>query len=249
MDTTKSSTPAAETKPMSAIDRALAAAKARKATKAAMSTDDSGILVQDAPAADKTSKTPKAKVAKPAKDATAEAAAAAEKLAAKEAAKAARTAEREAKKAVELAAREERKATKEAAKAEKLAAKTAKKPAHMKKVDRARAKLPQMDEATTLSFNELVGNLTAVELHVLSLHLQIHNRASATVRAASLTPLPMGATVRITGGEPKFIGMVGEVVHSQKLRAKVAVSGVKNPVYIFTGEAEVVKAAKIKATA
>jgi len=232
MDTTKSSTPAAETKPMSAIDRALAAAKARKATKAAMSTDDSGILVQDAPAADKTSKTPKAKVAKPAKDATAEAAAAAEKLAAKEAAKAARTAEREAKKAVELAAREERKATKEAAKAEKLA-----------------AKLPQMDEATTLSFNELVGNLTAVELHVLSLHLQIHNRASATVRAASLTPLPMGATVRITGGEPKFIGMVGEVVHSQKLRAKVAVSGVKNPVYIFTGEAEVVKAAKIKATA
>ena len=242
MDTTNSNNPA-DTKQPSAIDRALAAAKARKATKAAMNTDESGTLTQTPDAAAKADakaavkKAGKTKVAKVAVEI-------AEKAAAKEAAKAARITEREAKKATETTDRAARKAAKEAVKAEKQAAKAAKKPAHMKKVDRARAKLPQLDEATTLSFNELTGNLTAVQLHVLSLHLQIHNRAMATQRANDLTPLPMGATVRITGGEPKFIGMVGEVVHSQKLRAKVVVEGVKNPVYIFTGEAELVLAAK-----
>lgn len=190
---------------LNAIERALAAAKARKAARESLDGTSSAETLTAAP-------TPKAP--KPPKDEAAEAARAA--------AKATRDAERAARKA----ARE--------------AEKSSKSPSHMKKVNRAREKLPPMDDATQLSFNEVIGSLTALQIATLSQHLEVHNRAEATLRASASRPLPLGASVRITGGDPKHVGLTGTVVHSQKLRAKVEVAGFKNPIYIYTGEAEVV---------
>lgn len=189
---------------ISAIDRALAAAKARKAIK------DS---IDPAPMPRKAEKS------EPKPDAEAKAAAKAEK----EAAKAARKAERDA-------AREARKAAK--------ADKTDKKPAHMKKVERAFSKLPALSEATQLIFNEATCNLSAQQLDAMAQHILHHNRTMATVNAMKTEPLRIGDTVRITGGDPKFVGMVGTVVKSRQLRAKIQVPGIEKLVYIFTGQAE-----------
>ena len=187
---------------ISAIDRALAAAKARKAAKDSVN-DESTPMPRKAEKVE-----PKVKVDRAEKDA----------------AKAARKAERDA-------AREARKAAKEAEKANK-------KPAHMKKVERALSKLPSLNEPTQLIFNEATCNLSAQQLDALAQHILHHNRTMATTNAMKSEMLRIGDTVRITGGDPKFVGMVGTVVKSRQLRAKVQVPGFDKLVYIFTGQAE-----------
>lgn len=198
---------------LTAIERALAAAKARKAAREALEADPNAAPPE----------APIESVARMPIDPNAAALRAAEKAAA--------AAARETKRAEKRAAREAKRAE------------TASGPSHMKKVMKAREKLPAMDEATARSFSDVIGSLTALQISTLSLHLQVHNREQATLRAGSQRPLSMGAKVRIVGGDPKFVGMVGTVVHAQKLRAKVAVDGFKNPVYIYTGEAEPVEEA------
>jgi len=195
---------------VSAIDRALAAAKARKALQDGVS--DSVPMQR------------KAEKTEPKPDTVTKAAAKAEKEAQKSARKAERAAAREARKAI------------------KAVEKIDKKPTHMKKVERALSKLPSLNEAAQLLFNEITCNLGASQIDALALHLHHYNRQMATVNAMKSQMLRIGETVRITGGDPKFIGMVGKVVKSRQLRAKVEVAGQKKLVYIFTGQAEALPA-------
>jgi hypothetical protein len=221
---------------MSAIDRALAAAKARKAAR-----DASG---------DATPPQPLEKVQKKERPAAAKAhkEAASDEL--REIEKARRDAERvvrlntKAEKARAAALEQEtRKAARDAAKAERRAVKesasTEKKPTHMKKVDRARSKCPLLNSEVEKIFGEITANFSAQQIDALAQHLLVHNRATATLQAAESKPLPMGAIVTITGGETKFIGLQGKVIHTNKLRAKVDV-GFRKPVYIYTGQATLV---------
>ena len=227
------------TKQLTAIERALAAAKARKAARAAGGEPEAPVVVKEAKAktdpafataakdkANKELTEQQREAARQQRDAerVERLNAKAEKMKAEAEAKAAKAAEREAAKAA-------RKAEKEAEKADK-------KPAHMKKVERARSKCPALNGAAETLYGEITANLSAQQVDALAQHLLVHVRETRTIRATQTSQLPMGATVRITGGEPKYIGMVGTVVHSQKLRAKVEVPGIAKPVYIYTGEAE-----------
>jgi len=198
---------------LSAIDRALAAAKARKAAKEA-----AGILQEQTPVA------PKAPRAEDPE---------------KAAARRLRAAAKEAKHAQLEAERAERRAAREARKAERVATPKAKGPAHMKKVERALSKLPPLNESAKAEFEAMTSNYGIYELEKFAAHLQLFSRTQKTLRAADLQKLPLGASVTITGGDLRYVGMQGKVVHSQKLRAKVAVDGVKKPVYIYTGEAKI----------
>jgi len=191
---------------ISAIDRALAAAKARKA--ASEDGVDGGMK-------------PKAALSSPK--------ATPEERAAEKAAKEADRAQRKAAREVERAARRQA----------KEAAKASKKPAHMKKVERALSRLPSLSEATQILFSEITCNLSAQQIDALSQHLQHHNRFMATVNSVEANPFPVGTIVRVTGGDPKFIGMAGSVVKSRRLRTKVQVPGMEKLVYIFTSQAEV----------
>lgn len=226
----------AATNKMSAIDRALAAAKARKAAR---DTGGDSTPPQPMEAVQKKEHPAAAKVRKEA---------ASDEL--REIEKTRRDAERvvrlnaKAEKARAAALEQEtRKAAREAAKAERRAEKAAtsteKKPTHMKKVDRARSKCPLLNAEAEKIFGEITANFSAVQIDALAQHLLVHNRAMATIRAAESKPLPMGAIVTITGGETKFIGLQGKVVHTNKLRAKVDV-GLRKPVYIYTGQATLV---------
>jgi hypothetical protein len=224
-----------ETVKMSAIDRALAAAKARKAAKVAAGVEVEAPVVKakvEKPKAEKTPKAPKVKAVDADKEAKA-----AERAAAREARKADKAAAKAAEEAAKADAKAKRAAEREAKKAAKSAEKTDKKPAHMKKVDRARAKLNKLSEAAELIFSEVVGNFGVTAIEDIAEHLMVHARAYKTQRALTQTQLPLGATVRITGGDRRYLGMTGKVVHSQKLRAKVEVEGMAKPVYIYTGEA------------
>lgn len=134
------------------------------------------------------------------------------------------------------------KAAREASKAARAAGKSPDgvegRPTHMKKVDRARSKCPPLSQDAEALFASATANLSLPQVDALSQHLAVHVRAGRTLRAVSISQLPLGANVRITGGEAKYIGAVGTVVHSSSLRAKVEVPGLSKLVYIYTGEAE-----------
>ncbi len=188
----------------SAIDKALAAAKARKASKEAGTSDG-------------------ADVSGKIDDAT------------KAAVRAAKVAEREAKKQELAAAREARRAAKAA---------QPKGPAHMKKLDRAASKLPELNEQLQLLFNEATTNFSASQVTALALHLQHFNRVKATERALG-QKAEVGQMVRIIAGDPKFIGLTGTVSKSQRIRCYVSVPGFKRDVYCFTSDVEVTASAPV----
>ncbi len=189
---------------LSAIDKALAAAKARKAARG-----DS----PPAPAAEGASKPKKETQPDFAKAQKNEALAMA-----RAADKARRDAERDA-----------RRASKQA---------TPKGPVHMKKIERAAARLPALRESAQIRFTDITTNLPAEQVSALALHLQHFNRLKSTERAVSQGPLSVGAQVRIVGGEPKHIGAVGTVSAVRRIRCFVEIEGSKKPVYLFTSDVE-----------
>ena len=212
MENTTTQNDSLDTK-LSAIDRALAAAAARKAAKVAAHSEVSGSLVLDKkPSAEKPAKQ------KPAKDLSA---------------KAARDAEREA-------AREIRKAEREARRAAKSSTAADRKPVHMKKVQNAAARLPELNDNMQLVFNEITANFSASQITAIALHLQHFNRAKATERATSQT-VTTGTRVRVIGGDPKFIGREGTVELARRIRCFVNVPGNNKPVYLFTSDVEVIE--------
>jgi hypothetical protein len=213
METTTEST----TK-LSAIDKALAAAKARVAAKAGT----------DVPAANKETPSKEPKTKKETQPEFAKAAKAEALKAAREAAKAQRDVERQKRREAKAAA-------------------PPKGGAHMKKVEKAGSKLPALVDAARLLFNEVTANFSRDQVAAIALHLQHFNRVKATELAAGRT-YKQGQPVRITGGDPKYIGMRGEIDSARSLRCFVNVSGFKKPVYLFTSDIEPVEEAVAAAT-
>lgn len=199
---------------LSAIDKALAAAHARKAMKEGLSTD----------ASTGEAKAPKAKVDADSK---------ARDRMAKDAERTRKAAERDAARAAKRAA--------------KAAAKANAKPAHMKKIERAASKLPALNNQMELLFNEATTNFSAQQITALALHLQHFNRVKATERALG-QKIEAGQTVRIIGGDPKFIGQTGTITKAQRIRCYVEVPGAKKAVYLFTSDVEIAAVAKATGT-
>lgn len=240
MQTTSDTT----SKQPTAIERALAAARARAAAKVNLEDDAPVAAKAKAPKADKPAKEPKVKVVKESAAKAQKAAANAELTAQQKSAKA-------AKKAAEEAAKAERKAKRDAERAERRAAKEAekssKKPAHMKKVARAAGKLPKISSAAASILDEVTTNLSRVDIATLALHLQHFNRMKATEMSMGRR-FKNGQRVRIVAGDLDNLGKVGTIESARPLRVFVNVPGVKKPVYVFTSEVELVEEASVKAT-
>lgn len=197
---------------ISDIDKALAAAKARKKAKENGTAVEGSTNTATEPTAPKEPKRPRLSDTE------------------KE--------ERATKLATERA---ERKTARDAARTEKIAARTAsKQPAHMKKVEKAAEKLTALGQAAELLFSEATTNLTASELAALATHIQHFNRVKATERALDQT-IEAGQTVKIVGGDPRFIGKTGTVSKAQRIRCYVTVEGFKKDAYLFTSDVELVQ--------
>lgn len=214
---------------LSAIDRALAAAKARKAAKEAAGLEPE-VTVTPKTKKDPAAKASKIKVEKVVDPALAAARAA--KVVARVEARGSKLAQFEAARAERRAARD----VKSLARAATLAVVI---PAHLKKVERAKAKLPQLNEKMQALVDNIVSSFSLHQLDTMVMHMQLHARAEKTRLASKGGALPIGASVTIFGGDPRYIGKAGTVVTSRKLRATVAVDGAKKPVYIYTSEAKV----------
>lgn len=137
--------------------------------------------------------------------------------------------EREAKVAALKAAREERKAKKAAEK----------KPAHVAKLDRAASKLPLMNTIASEMFSEITANLSRAQIDAVAQHLLHWNRVKAT-EAATVAKLEPGETVRIVGGDGRFVGYTGTVEKAQRIRCYVNVPDIGKVVYLFTSDVEVI---------
>jgi len=204
---------------VSNIDKAIAAAKNRKATKASAGT------AEGTPAKATTPKAPKE--AKPKMSDEDKAA----KLALRETERAAKKAERDTARAAKLAERN-----------------ASRSPAHMKKVQKAAEKLTALGTAAELIFNEATANLPGAELAALATHIQHFNRVKATERALNQN-LEVGQSVNIVGGDPRFIGKSGTLAKVQRIRCYVTVEGLNKPVYLFTSDVSLTATAEIAATA
>jgi hypothetical protein len=147
-------------------------------------------------------------------------------------------------KATRLAAKEtarnEKKTARDVARAAKKAERdAAKSPAHLKKVNRAAERLPVLTEEANLQFNEITANFTRDQVAAIALHLTHFNRLAATTRALE-TKLEAGMNVRIVSGDARFIGKTGTVNKAQRIRAYIDVPGVTKPVYVFSSDCEIV---------
>lgn len=196
---------------LSAIDKALAAAQARKAAKESLS------------------------------DASTEATSASKVKVNTKISNEGKAAEKAAKAAARAARQAQLKVEREARSAAKKAERSSGKPAHMKKVERAASKLPALTQQAELLFNEATANFSADQITAIALHLQHFNRVKATERALG-QKVETGQTVRIIGGDPRFIGMTGMVSLARRIRCFVDVPGFKKPAYCFTSDVEVVSA-------
>jgi flagellar biosynthesis GTPase FlhF len=210
---------------ISAIDKAIQAAQARKAAK---SGDNTGAPA-DASATPKAPKAPK-EPKEPKRPRLSD-----EEKAARQAAK---DAERATKKAERDAARAERKSAKD----------TERKTPHMSKVEKAFAKLPPLSEAAQVAINDITANFAAGVVSAIAAHLTHFNRVKATERALG-QKVSTGDTVRIVSGDSRFVGQTGTVSKSQRIRCYVEVEGAKKPVYLFTSDVELVTAAATAKTA
>lgn len=156
--------------------------------------------------------------------------------------------EKAAKKATRDAERESKKETRQQLRAEKLAVKAAdKKPAHMEKVLKAASRLPSLTETASRFLNEVTVNLSAADLTALALHIQHFNRVKATHRALSQR-VGVGDSVRIVSGDTRYVGQAGVVSKAQRIRCYVEVPGAKKPVYLFTSDVEILSAAMATGT-
>lgn len=197
---------------LSAIDKALAAAKARKAAK-----DGTPVEASEKPVKAKGQKTPKVKVEAADK--------AAEKL---------------AKEAARKARQEQLSVEREARRAAKAKERAQAKTPHMKKIEKAAAALPAMSDTMTLTFNEVTTNFSAEQINALSLHLQHFNRIKSTERALALVnqKLEVGDKVRIISGPNKYVGMIGVVTIARRIRCFLEIPGHSKSVYLFTSDVE-----------
>lgn len=217
---------------VSTIDAAIEAAKQRKAARAASeSNPESGKAVAKATKKDEPSAEEKAALERE-----------------KAAAKAKKDADRAAKKLEKQAAREAKKAERDEKRAAKKTAKEQERGAHKphtSKLDKARAKLPELD-ATCKQFIDIINGkkcdvemydmLTSTQLIALAQYLDFMARERQTTAALD-AKLEVGQTVRITSSkDTRFIGKLGTLTKVQRIRCYVDVPGAKRPVYLFTSD-------------
>lgn len=139
--------------------------------------------------------------------------------------------DRDAKRVQREAIRADKKATREAAKSAP----------HMSKVDKAAEKLPVLTGDAEKLYREITVNSSRDQITALAAHLTHFNRIQATERALK-SSIKTGDTVKIVGGDARYLNRTGTVDKAQRIRCYVVLEGINKPVYLFTSDVEVLTA-------
>ncbi len=149
-------------------------------------------------------------------------------------------AEREALKKVREEKRAARKAVREEKKAAKLAERAAKGSGD-KLVEKALSKLPKLDDQLSALVAQIVECTQAHSASLAAVVDHLKFAANVAGRAqAKAVEVEAGNAVRIIGGNPKYVGMVGIVERAAKLRCHVAVPNKDTTIYLFNSDVEVI---------
>lgn len=108
---------------------------------------------------------------------------------------------------------------------------------HMAKVEKAKSKLPLLDDAAESFLSEAVSNLSQEQIDALAQHLLHFNRTMATQRSLE-TKIVEGMTVIVKSG--RYVGQTGVVSKAQRIRCYVDIAG--KELYLFCSDVEEVSA-------
>ena len=221
----------------SAIDKAIAAAKARalqkqEAAKKTKVKPDEADTATESP-------TPKKekKVKAPKPDPT-------EVERVKQEKAAVRAQERLSRSVLAAERRADRQAAREAKKANKPTS-----TAHSSKVEKAGAKLPKRNNVVDALYHQVISETpTEGEVAILIAHLAHYNRVRATERSRVATGIAVGDTVEIVSSDrdSRLIGRTGTVTQVRKIRVMVDLGG-KKPAYLFLSDVSPVVTQEISA--
>lgn len=124
------------------------------------------------------------------------------------------------------------------------AKKPERKAAHTAKIDKAQAMLQPLDEKSRTLFEEAAAHLSAGKLNILASHIVLESRRKST----GLVPqhdFAVGDRVKILNAQhPKFVGKIGVIDESRKIRAFVEFEGTTERAYVLKADLELVSAAK-----
>ena len=109
-------------------------------------------------------------------------------------------------------------------------------PPHMAKVEKASKNLGELEGLVKQLFDQITMDLVPNQVEQLGQHLLAHARAKRTARSTNLRVLQVGDKVTIHGGDPRYHGMVGTVVVSNRLRVRVKVDAKNTPLYLFRAD-------------
>lgn len=151
--------------------------------------------------------------------------------------KAAAEAEKQRAKEERLRLREEKKAQRSAER----------KPAHMRKVENAAARLPKLTPDLEALAAQL-GALDAAAVEAFIANVQHRLRVRATEKSTNIT-LINGQLVRIVSGDVRFVGQLARVTEARRIRCHVTPLGSTKKVYLLNSDVEVVSEAETGAPA
>lgn len=102
-------------------------------------------------------------------------------------------------------------------------------PAHMSKVEKVAAQLPQLSEEASVVYQASV-NLSTADMNALVSHINVEIRRRSirnqeTAARQGRTNFEEGSRVKIVSGNPKFVGMEGTVTKKQRIRCYVKLDG------------------------
>lgn len=134
---------------------------------------------------------------------------------------------------------EEREAKKRARALKRQLEKENRSPAHLTKVEKAAAKLPELDSDLDEELENLKAKYSVSQLSLLVAHLQLANRLTQTLASNGMS-FEVGQQVRIVASEndPSLIGKVGTVTEMRKIRVHLDVEGHDKPAYLFAADCE-----------
>lgn len=109
-------------------------------------------------------------------------------------------------------------------------------PAHMSKIDKIAAQLPELDDATQLIFDD-ASELSTSSLNALVAHLNVVIRRRGVSSCSESTEKPVvGQRVSIVSGDAKFIGKQGTVTKVQRIRCYVQLDSRDKEDYFFISD-------------
>jgi hypothetical protein len=128
---------------------------------------------------------------------------------------------------------EERKAARAVKRAEKQEAAASFVP-HIGKILAAGANLPELGEDATEVLS-MFQSLSISDRAALAAHVNHTIREAQTLMSLT-TSLHKGQIVQVTGGDPRYIGMIGTLTDVRRIRSFVQVAGMDKQLYVFSAD-------------